>query len=224
MRETIDFLQKKLSAEKISSGDDFFINELEKTIDILDKYHQSLILENGAWNLKNSSDHVFDIPLSNSLLNLLKFKGISDCLDLGCGDGRYTDFFNNNKMPTKGYDGNPNTPLLTNDKCGVLDLSKPFTLEKKFDCVMSLEVGEHIPEKYEQTFIDNVANHANKLVVISWAIPNQGGYGHVNCKDNGYIREQFFKRGYVAEMYLENIIRFTAEHTWFKNTILIFSK
>ena len=46
-------------------------------------------------------------------------------------------------------DGNPITPKMTGGIGKVLDLSKRFDLEKKFDYVISVEVAEHIPKEYE---------------------------------------------------------------------------
>jgi len=43
---------------------------------------------------------------------------------------------------------------LTNNLCNVLDLSLPKKFDEPFDWVMSLEVGEHLPHKFEDIFIN----------------------------------------------------------------------
>ena len=48
------------------------------------------------------------------------------------------------------------------------------------DWVMSLEVGEHVPARFEDVIFDNIATHAHDAVVLSWAAPGQPGLGHVN--------------------------------------------
>ena len=48
-----------------------------------------------------------------------------------------------------------------------LDLAKEFDLGLRFDWVISLEVGEHIPEQYEGTFLENLVKHACKGEVKS---------------------------------------------------------
>ena len=57
------------------------------------------------------------------------------------------------------------------------------------DAVLSLEVGEHIPEDYEDIYLENLDRHADKIIILSWAVPEQGGFGHVNERDNGYIAD-----------------------------------
>jgi len=104
-------------------------------------------------------------------------------LDLGCGDGYYTKLLRENpysvgnKIQCDGYDGNPNTPQLTNGICGILDLTVSFKLVKKYHTVLCLEVGEHIPKTYFLNFIENIHNNNTEEVILSWAIPGQGGHG-----------------------------------------------
>ena len=106
----------------------------------------------------------------------------------------------------------------------VLDLSKEFDLGKKYECVISLEVGEHIPPKFEQTYLDNLDRHCSQCIIISWALPGQGGAGHVNEKDNSYVKNEFKKRGYKSWVEAENHFRNSSTFGWFKNTIMIFLK
>jgi 2-polyprenyl-3-methyl-5-hydroxy-6-metoxy-1,4-benzoquinol methylase len=60
-------------------------------------------------------------------------------------------------------------------------------LQKKFDCVISLEVGEHIPQKSESVFINNLISHTKQYLILSWATPGQVGDAHVNEQDADYI-------------------------------------
>ena len=43
-------------------------------------------------------------------------------------NGKLCATFKKNKLNVSGYDGNPNTPKLTNNTFNVLDLSKPIKL------------------------------------------------------------------------------------------------
>merc|ERR1711959_250741 len=58
------------------------------------------------------------------------------------------------------------------------------------DWVVSIEVGEHIEKAKEQAFLDNLATVARRGVILSWGVPGQTGYGHVNCQSNEYVVEQ----------------------------------
>jgi hypothetical protein len=101
-------------------------------------YLETLIKQSGAWNNKNVNEHSFDKTLAYCILNFLQDNKIQNCVDFGCGDGSYTKYFNENSIVTKGYDGNPFTPEITNGLCSIIDLSVPFNLKEKYDCVMSL--------------------------------------------------------------------------------------
>jgi hypothetical protein len=187
-------------------------------------YRAGLIGSNGAWTIKNLNEHVFDDSLASAFVNLFKINDVKNCVDFGCGPGKYVEYFNANGIPTVGYDGNPYTEELTAGKCHIIDLSVPFDLRQTFDCVMSLEVGEHIPMEFQETYIDNLVKHAGRFIVISWAIPGQDGYGHVNNRTNEYIREAFKTRGFSCNEYMDNILRLTADNTWFGNTVMTFRR
>ena len=105
-----------------------------------------------------------------------------------------------------------------------MDLSKPNKLEEKFDWVLCLEVGEHIPKEYESILIKNIDDNNTKGVVLSWAVVGQGGDGHVNCQDNEYIKEAFSSLNYTNDEYSEFTLRSHATLPWFKNTIMVFRK
>jgi hypothetical protein len=77
-----------------------------------------------------------------------------------------------------------------------MDLSQKTDLGRKFDYVQSFEVGEHIYSDLEENFIYNVVSHANKGIILSWSIVGQGGYMHVNNRDNGYVIEKIEKYGF----------------------------
>lgn len=183
------------------------------------------INKNGYWETNTGEGHVHDHSLSNSLIDFLKSENIESIVDLGCGMGDYAHKFIANGIPCDAYDGNPNTNLLTQGLGKVLDLSAPFDLGKKFDCVLTLEVGEHIPKEYESIFIDNITKHTGKILLLSWAILGQTGDGHVNCQNNDYIISQIEKIGFKYLLDNSNVLRNSISNAlWFKNTIMVFRK
>lgn len=181
------------------------------------------ISKQGFWLDDTLENHRYDEPLAKALLEFFKQQEALSIVDFGCGHGNYTKLFDQ-EINTDGFDGNPNTKILTNGLCQVLDLSQKVDLEKKYNWVMSLEVGEHIPKEYEEAFISNLHNHATKGVVLSWAIPGQGGHGHYNEQPNEYIRSIFENLGYKSDSIAESYLREKAAHKWFKNTIMVFHK
>lgn len=180
--------------------------------------------ERGFWFCENQEGHCFDNGLCREIIEILKENKILKIVDFGCGPGKYVKYINDSGFDCIGYDGNPNTPKYTNGVCKVLDLSNTFDLQTKFDCVISLEVGEHIPKQYEEIFINNLTRHTTNLLICSWAVPGQGGDGHVNCQTNGYIIEQISSKNFTLNRALTERIRSTSTLGWFRNTLFVFEK
>ena len=185
----------------------------------------SKINENGFWEgIEASSQHCYDEPLSDALLTFFKNEKIKTLCDFGCGMGSYVQHFKKNNLNVSGYDGNPNTPKLTNNTCDVLDLSNPIKFNTPFSWVMSLEVGEHLPKKFEDIFINNLHQNNENGIVLSWAVKGQGGYGHFNEQNNDYIKSKICKLGYINDIESEEQLRKHSSLYWFKNTIMVFRK
>tara|TARA_R110000751_G_scaffold65715_3_gene134383 strand:- start:72 stop:623 length:552 start_codon:yes stop_codon:yes gene_type:complete len=181
-----------------------------------------MIQETGAWKGLNVSDHhFFDIRVADEILRYIRSDSI---LDLGCGSGEYVKHFIGNNIYSDGYDGNPDTPKLSGYTCSVMDLSVIKKVTGNYDWVLSLEVGEHIPAKYESNYIENLDINNKKGIILSWAIPDQLGYGHVNCKDNEYIKSIFHELGYLNNLETEKKLREVSRLPWFKNTIMVFER
>jgi len=183
------------------------------------------INKNGYWQgLEASSMHKYDSPLGDALVNFIKNENINTIIDFGCGMGTYVKNFRKNNINAFGVDGNPKTPELTNNICKVLDLSVPLQFDNIFDWVMSLEVGEHLPKKFENIFINNLHNNNRYGIILSWAIKGQGGHGHFNEQNNDYIKTKICNLGYINDIESENVLREKSTLSWFKNTIMVFRK
>jgi cyclopropane fatty-acyl-phospholipid synthase-like methyltransferase len=177
----------------------------------------------GIWLNSSLEGHGYDMRLSDAIIQVLKRNKVKTIYDLGCGHGMYTKHINDNDIQCSGYDGNPFTRELTGNLCDVLDLSKTFILPKK-EYVLSLEVGEHIPKEYEENFINNLHQHNERGIILSWAVVGQGGDGHINCQNNEYIREKFFDLGYKSDLLEEMYLREKSQFDWFKKTIMVFKR
>ncbi len=183
------------------------------------------INRNGFWEgIEVKREHFYDSNLGKCLTNFFKNENATNVVDFGCGMGDYVKTFRENNINARGFDGNPNTPELTNNLCNVLDLSIPKQFDEPFDWVMSLEVGEHLPQQYEDIFINNLHNNNKYGIVLSWAIDGQGGTGHFNERNNDYIKSKICNLGYVNDTKTENKMRNSASLSWFKNTIMVFRK
>lgn len=183
-----------------------------------------MISSKGYWiGTESKSQHAFDPLLCKGIVNFFKQQHCQSVIDFGCGMGKYVEELNKHDIDAYGVDGNPNTPELTNSKCGVLDLSVKQDIGK-YDWVMSLEVGEHLPKEYEDIFISNLHNHNTKGVLLSWAIKGQGGHGHYNEQNNDYIKKKFEDLGYTNDVEAEQRLRQNCSLRWFRNTIMVFHK
>lgn len=182
-----------------------------------------MISSTGFWDDNHSNKHNFDQLLCQGLIRFLKKENVTSAYDFGCGPGWYVKDILLNGIDIKGYDGNPNTPSLTDGVCNVLDLSIEHALPQR-DWAISLEVGEHIPKRFEEKFINNLHYHNTKGVILSWAVPGQGGHGHVNECSNEYIKGLFDKLGYTNDLEAEKELREASNDWWFKDTIMVFRK
>ena len=167
---------------------------------------------NGIWTTKEEwRTHEFDEALCSFISTL--FKG--DFVDIGCGNGSYVRYLQVHKHKCTGYDGSPLSSYKIADFSVTQDIGK-------YDNVLCLEVGEHIPQDSEQIFIDNLCFASKKSIILSWGIPGQGGTGHVNCRENYYIIGEMQRRGFLIDPVTTEILRDEASLGWFKNTILVF--
>ena len=64
------------------------------------------------------------------------------------------------------------------------------------DAAMSIEVAEQIPAQFEDKFVDNLVGSARDLVILSWAVPGQGGEGHVNGKTAMAVNQKMKEHGW----------------------------
>jgi len=179
--------------------------------------------EHGYWEGTDvGCEHAFDDRLAKALASFFIAEKASSVADLGCGLGEYVKLFKENGLNAVGYDGNPQTPALTNGLCEVLDLALPVAWATPVSWVMSLEVGEHLPQDFEDTFVANLHHNNQHGIVLSWAVESQGGYGHFNERSNAYIKSKICKLGYTNDVAAEEALREASTLWWFKNTIMVF--
>jgi 2-polyprenyl-3-methyl-5-hydroxy-6-metoxy-1,4-benzoquinol methylase len=181
-----------------------------------------LISSTGYW--QGYCPHAYDAPLAKALAAFFRERKAKTIVDLGCGEGKYVSLLRKEGFACDGFDGNPDTPTLTDGGCEVLDLAMPFVFANSYEWILTLEVGEHIPAEYEANFLGNLEKSCTKGIVLSWAIKGQGGHGHFNEQDNDYVKAQFFERGFTNDEGAENFLRKKSSLRWFANTIMVFLK
>jgi hypothetical protein len=180
--------------------------------------------ETGIWSIEVAKKkHRFDEPLCRAVFEEYSPENIAD---VGCGVGQYCKYFKDGGWPiVHGYEGTPDIrKIAMYDDVMVLDLTKRRWVGINYELILCLEVGEHIPKKYEQVFIDNVCEFVSKDLILSWAIPGQGGTGHFNEQPNEYVIEKFVKKGLVFDEGASIALRNAASLKWFRNTLMKFER
>ncbi|BCS36063.1 hypothetical protein TBR22_A53000 [Luteitalea sp. TBR-22] len=76
-------------------------------------------------------------------------------------------------------------------------LTKPFSLARRFDVALCLEVGEHLDSEHARTLIETLVAHAD-TIYFSGACPGQPGQHHVNCQWPAYWQQLFNEQGYAC--------------------------
>ena len=179
------------------------------------------INDHGIWSGPITIQHAHDPRLAQQLVTFFKSKDVKSVLDLGAGPGLYSETLSKNGILASCYDGNPDTQTLSKGKCAIADLTFDLNFSKH-DWVLSLEVGEHLPKEYEDIFFGNIIRNSKHGIVLSWAVPGQGGDGHVNLQSNNYVKSKMASLGYFNNIEAENIFREASTLSWFKNTIMVF--
>ena len=184
------------------------------------------ILDNGIWVGEDAGQHhQFDDSLANAITHLFKINNTQNVVDIGCGLGLYTQRLIDNNINCVGLDGNPNTPKLTNGLCGIIDISVPMEKNDVYEGALCLEVGEHIPKNKQDVFIQNIVDFGANLLILSWAVPNQGGDGHLNELPNQIVIDLLYNHHYYLDYNSTLWLRQQATNCWwFQISLLVFRK
>lgn len=208
----------KVKPVKSYNGDDYIIRHYVNLEEQLKQQEPSsdwckthTVLPNGAFCSKKYAG--IDTALAKAIVEIIP-KG-STITDLGAGGGWYTDYFNENGLKSFAYDASPVRPK----NVKFIDLTETVKIPNR-DWTLCLEVGEHLPKKFETTFLNNVAQTSG--VVLSWAVPGQGGNNHVNLQDNPYVINKMKEYGYTYQEQDSTKLRKASTFSWFKNTVMVF--
>lgn len=121
-------------------------------------------------------------------------------VDLGCGCGVYSHFFDLKGVKTLAIDGTrPPAEHSFPVSMEIRDLTRPAPHKgPKFDMALCLEVAEHIREEDSAAFLDNILSYSD-LLVFSAAPPNQGGLFHHNEQPKRYWVERIEALGFLYQ-------------------------
>jgi SAM-dependent methyltransferase len=145
-------------------------------------------------------------------------------VDVGCGSGAWLaeaarlgvdDYLGIDGHTPAGSLGIPTERFLTHD------LATPLRLERRFDLVMCLEVGEHLEPDGAEVLVDSLVR-LGPAVLFSAAVPHQGGDHHVNEQWPDYWAELFAARGFLAiDAIRPSIWRDDEVNWWYRQNVLL---
>eukprot|EP00040_Diaphanoeca_grandis_P016047 m.82610 g.82610 ORF g.82610 m.82610 type:complete len:405 (-) comp25533_c1_seq5:48-1262(-) len=171
----------------------------------------------------------YDVGLVNYFVSINKdlLHGQS-VADFGAGLGQYGMAFTIvNPGTVKSwtmYDGLAGIEQASSGLIKSINLVRPQYLPQIFDWVWCLEVGEHVPHGLDPILFDNIDRHATKGAILSWGVPGQSGANHINNQKNTYAIERMQAKGFVYQKNLSTVARNLATYSWFKNTVMIFTR
>ena len=196
---------------------------------------------NGGWyyteELIKAEHFLFDPGFGKALIKLCDNQSV---VDIGGGVGQLGYFIRRQKANVTwiGFDGGNNIESFWNKTISLygarnfkvqnvcwIDASEPIILGEQFDWTVSIEVGEHIPQRSESVFLDNLILLCKKGVILTWAIEGQSGYQHINERNNDYIIAKMSERNMTYDINQTMIFRNAVSKLyWLKNTIMVFRK
>lgn len=145
--------------------------------------------------------HTVTGPLA-ALPLILGGKFPSSVLDVGCGVGTWLKAFK--EFGVQDYFGLDGVKIADADllvekaKFRVSDFSKPWTIGRKFDLAICLEVAEHLPPASSQDFIKAICEHSDH-VIFSAGCPEQPGQNHINCQWPEFWQQLFNQNGFACK-------------------------
>jgi SAM-dependent methyltransferase len=126
---------------------------------------------------------------------------ISSILDVGAGVGTWLaaarEHGINDIVGIDGIEADSAERNVENGVIKIFDLSKPISLDRRFDAVLCLEVAEHLDEGAAETLVQTLCTHGD-LIFFSAAAPGQHGEHHVNCRWPTYWQALFNAQGFAC--------------------------
>lgn len=152
--------------------------------------------------------------------------GCRKIIDVGCGLGGQVKLAESLGWESYGVDGDWTVlPKETNFILNDYTEGSPVITEA-VDLVWCVEFLEHVEEKFMDNYMKTFKDSQAKYLIITHAVPGQGGHHHVNCQDKDYWFDAFGKHGFIYDRELTNQIReaSTMKKPFIARTGLVFKR
>lgn len=153
---------------------------------------------------------------------LIKDFEIKSVIDVGCGEGHAAKYFHDKGCTVFAIDGSKK--VLENaviDNIIINDYTKG-KLEswiKDVDLVWCCEFVEHVEEEFLANILDTFTRAG--VVVMTHALPGQGGHHHVNEQEDEYWIRKMREIGFVCD-WIKTLEYRELAHDYFQKSGLVF--
>jgi tryptophanyl-tRNA synthetase len=180
----------------------------------------------GYWLDTRPAGHFFDSFFARAIVAEFRLaaRNNGEVADFGCGKGQYVRALRESEISAIGIDGNPHVKEMFEPDAICQDLAVEFDLGRTFMYSLCIEVGEHIPKRFQDVLLDTLVRHTEQEMVLTWAVPGQAGRGHVNCQPNAAIVAEMQRRGWRYRKRISERMRRIAQLGYLKHTIMVFAK
>jgi SAM-dependent methyltransferase len=159
---------------------------------------------------------------------LVRWLAPKSLVDVGCGTGNWVAAALELGIDdVLGVDGEwvKNAELaISSDRLVIHDLRTRFTVARRFDLALSLEVGEHLPASSAGVLVQSLCGLSD-VVLFSAAIPGQGGRRHLNEQWPSYWAQLFAEQEFDCHDILRPQIWLNPHVAWYyAQNALIFAR
>ena len=131
---------------------------------------------------------------------LIRLFNPNSIVDIGCGRGTWlSEWRNQGITDVLGVDGghqDVNRLLIPKESFQEYNLNRPFSVSRQFDLATCMEVAEHLDPSAADTVVQTLTGLSD-IIVFSAAVPNQGGFRHINEQWPAYWAKKFEAKDYV---------------------------
>jgi SAM-dependent methyltransferase len=175
-------------------------------------------------------EHTHNLTAPQEIVPLLiSYFNPHSVADVGCGIGTFLRIFLELGVhDVVGIEGPwVNKELLFNniDEKSFIeaDLEKEFSINRKFDIALSLEVGEHLHYSSAETYIKNLISLSD-TIIFSAALPGQGGQNHINEQWMDYWQKIFEKHNYYCyDVFRQQLWNNPGVNWWYSQNMFLFT-
>lgn len=151
----------------------------------------------------------------------------SSVLDVGASGGIFLlEFMKRDIKDVLGIDGpwiSDKDVVIPKENYVRIDLTKPFSIKRKFDLVICLEVLEHLNWETGKPLLKELTSLSD-VILFSAAVPGQGGTHHVNEQWPSFWAKEFRKYGFKYIDIRPYIWNDKEILPWYKQNMIIYLK